>query len=69
MDIFRWIMGVLGGLLFAGWIVFFFIGLVRADDEQMAAAKRLRQWAVLAGLTWFNVEIWGRVVWTIVTWP
>ena len=29
---------------------------------------RLRQLVVTIGLFWFNLEIWGRVVWTLVTW-
>jgi hypothetical protein len=31
-------------------------------------ARTLRRGLYLALLLWFNLEIWGRVVWTIVTW-
>ncbi len=68
MEIFRWIMGVLAGLLVLGWIVFSVIGMARGDDRQQGAASRLRQWAQLAVMFWFNVEIWGRVVYTIWNW-
>lgn len=68
MEIFRWIMGGLAGLLVLGWVVFAVIGLSRGDDRQQDAASRLRQWGQLAVMFWFNVEIWGRVVYTIWNW-
>lgn len=61
-------MGVSGGLLALGWLAFFIIGLARDDKLQQAAASRLRQWAQLLFMFWFNIEIWGRVVWIIWNW-
>jgi len=34
----------------------------------LARARRQRHWLWLVLLLWFNVEVWGRVVLTIVHW-
>ena len=68
MTVFRWIMGVLGGLFAAGWAFTFLMYVLRDDDGFKALGARLRQWTILIALFWFNLEIWGRVIWTIVTW-
>lgn len=68
MTVFRWIMGVLGGLFAAGWALSFLLYVLRDDDRLKELGARLRQYAILIGLAWFNIEVWGRVVWTIVTW-
>jgi hypothetical protein len=31
-------------------------------------ARSLRRGAYLAALFWFNIEVWGRVVYTLVHW-
>ena len=59
----------MAGLLLAGWLLFFVLALVRDDRRQQEAATKLRQWGQLVVMTWVNLEIWGRVVYTIVTWP
>lgn len=69
MDVLRWIVGGVTGLLAAGWLIFLILGLARDDKRQQRASTRLRQWAQLVFMAWMNVEIWGRVVYTIVTWP
>ena len=47
------------------WI--FYLGMpVSFSVEDFLA--RLSRWATIAILFWFNVEVWGRVVWTIITW-
>jgi hypothetical protein len=68
MLIFRWIMGVVGGLFAAGWLFTFLMYVLRDDDRFDELGKRLRHFTILIALFWFNIEIWGRVVWTIVTW-
>lgn len=68
MTIFRWIMGVLLGLFAAGWTFTFLLYVLRDDDRLRELGQKLRQWTITIGLFWFNVEIWGRVIWTIVTW-
>jgi hypothetical protein len=62
------VFGTVGGLLAVGWLLFFLIGLARDDARQQAAAKQLRHWAQLVLMLWFNIEIWGRVVYTLWTW-
>lgn len=68
MTVFRWIMGGTSALLVLGWLVIFVIALLRDDDTLSLLARRLRQWLTMLLLAWFNLEIWGRVVWTLVTW-
>ncbi len=68
MTVFRWIMGVIAGLLAAGWAFTFLMYVLRDDDRLRELGAKLRQWTILIGLAWFNLEIWGRVIWTIVTW-
>lgn len=68
MTIFRWIMGVFGGLFAAGWIFTVLLYVLRDDDRLRDLGKRLRHFTILIGLAWFNIEVWGRVVYTIVTW-
>jgi len=31
-------------------------------------ARVFRRWMVTALLLWFNTEVWGRVVWTLIHW-
>jgi hypothetical protein len=31
-------------------------------------ARTLRRGTYLALLLWFNIEVWGRVIWTIIHW-
>ena len=31
-------------------------------------ARVLRRWFTTVALFWFNVEVWGRVIWTIIHW-
>jgi hypothetical protein len=61
-------MGVLGGLFAAGWIFTVLLYVLRDDDRLRDLGKRLRHFTILIGLAWFNIEVWGRVVYTIVTW-
>ena len=68
MTVFRWIMGVLLGLFAAGWAFTFLLYVLRDDDRLRELGARMRQWTITIGLAWFNIEIWGRVIYTIVTW-
>ena len=65
MVIFRWIMGVIGGLFAVGWLFTFLMYVLRDDDRFAELGKRLRHFTILIALFWFNFEIWGRVVWTL----
>ncbi len=68
MTIFRWIVGVIAGLL-AVFAVFGF-GLFIAFESKiwLERARRFRHWIWVLLLFWFNVEVWGRVLLTIVHW-
>jgi hypothetical protein len=68
MTVVRWILGVVLGLFAAGWAFTFLLYVLRDDDRLRELGTRLRRWTITIGLFWFNVEIWGRVIWTIVTW-
>lgn len=68
MGVVRWILGSATGLFAVGWLLFFIVGLARDDQKQQAAAAKLRQWAQLIFMIWMNLEIWGRVVYTLWTW-
>ena len=68
MTIFRWIMGIIGGLALSGWLVVLLLYVVNGDDRFKDLGTRLRQLVFTIGLFWFNLEIWGRVIWTIIEW-
>ena len=68
MTIFRWVMGVFGGLFVAGWALSLLLYVLRDDDRLKEFGARMREYAMLVALAWFNIEVWGRVIWTIVTW-
>ncbi len=68
MNVFRWIMAIAGGLLAVGWLLTLLFYVINGDDRFKDLGKRLRQWTITVALFWFNVEVWGRVVWTLVTW-
>ncbi len=64
----RWVAAGLGVLLLLGATISF--GLFIAFEAQLwkERASRLAAWIRLLGLTWFNVEVWGRVVYTLAHW-
>ncbi len=68
MTIFRWIMGVwvfgLGGLSVICFAVYMSSGI----DLWVDRARKFRRLAWAAALFWFNLEIWGRVLWIIIHW-
>ena len=68
MTIFRWIMGVwvvgLGGLSVICFVIYMSAGI----DLWFARARKFRRLAWAAALFWFNLEIWGRVLWIIIHW-
>lgn len=68
MTVFRWIMGVLTGFLAAGAVLTFLLFILRDVSDWLVLARRFRRWTWAAFLFWFNVEVWGRVVYTLVHW-
>jgi hypothetical protein len=68
MTVFRWIMFAITGTLFTGAVASFVLFIMVDVEVWIERARALRRLTFAAGLFWFNVEIWGRVIWTIVTW-
>lgn len=68
MIVFRWILAVLTGLLMTGGLVSFVAYMITGDDSWNTLARRFGRWVWAACLFWFNVEIWGRVLWTLFHW-
>jgi hypothetical protein len=68
MAVFRWIIGVLAALFVVGSALSFVLFMILDIQLWLARARRLRHFAYLSLLFWFNAEIWGRVIYTLVTW-
>jgi hypothetical protein len=68
MTIFRWVIGSIAGLMALGALVSFLVFVGFDIGLWLERARRFRHWTWLALLFWFNVEVWGRVVYTLVTW-
>ena len=68
MNIFRWIIGALAALLAAGSLLSFVIFIAFDINVWIERAHTLRRGVYMALLLWFNVEVWGRVGWTLIHW-
>lgn len=68
MTVFRWIVGVLGALFAAGSVLSFALFIAFDIAVWLDRARALRRSFVSVALLWFNVEVWGRVVWTLLHW-
>lgn len=68
MTIFRWIMGVLSVLLAAGSLLSFMLFIAFDIELWLKRARSLRRGLYMALLLWFNTEVWGRVLWTLIHW-
>jgi len=68
MTVFRWIIGTVFGLLAAGSVLSFVVYIAADMREWLKRARALRRLAWAMALFWFNVEVWGRVVYTLVNW-
>ena len=68
MHIFRWIIGVISVLLVGGATLSFVLFMAFDINLWLERARVFRRFAYMALLFWFNVEIWGRVLWTIIHW-
>ena len=65
MTIFRWIIGGFAVLMAAASAFSFVLFIAFDIDVWLKRARRFRHGAYLACLLWFNVEVWGRVIWTL----
>ena len=68
MVVFRWVMGVIAGLLAGGSVLCFVVFMAFDIPVFLDRARVLRRWFTTVALFWFNVEVWGRVIWTIIHW-
>jgi hypothetical protein len=66
VTIFRWIIGVLAALLAAGSLLSFALFIAFDIELWLKRARTLRHGVYMALLLWFNVEVWGRVLWTLI---
>jgi hypothetical protein len=66
--VFRWIVGIASVLFAIGSLLSLAINIAENADLWLRRARRFRHWLWLALLLWFNVEVWGRVVYTIYHW-
>ena len=68
MIVFRWIIGVFAALMAIGSLAWFGIYIGSNKEVFLRRARSLRRYVWLSFLLWFNVEVWGRVILTIVHW-
>ena len=68
MSVFRWIMLVVTGGLFTGAVVSFILFIMVDVEVWIERARVFRRLSFVAGLFWFNVEVWGRVIYTLWHW-
>ena len=68
MTVFRWVMFFVTGSLFAGSVLSFVLFIALDVEVWIERARALRRVTFAVALFWFNVEIWGRVLWTIFHW-
>ena len=68
MNIFRWIIGIITAVLAAGSLASLVIFLLMDIGVWLDRARALRRLTFAAALLWFNIEIWGRVLYTIIHW-
>jgi hypothetical protein len=68
VTILRWTIGVVAALLLASTLLGFVISVAFENEIWRARTRRLRAWLAVVALAWFNGEVWGRVVYTLVHW-
>ena len=68
MTIFRWIIGVISAMLAGGALLSFVLFMAFDIPVWLERARVFRRLMVTALLLWFNIEVWGRVIWTIIHW-
>ena len=68
MTVFRWIVGGLAAVLGAGSLLSLVLFIALDIKVWLERSRSLRRGTYLALLLWFDVEVWGRVIWTIIHW-
>ena len=64
----RLIAAGIAALLAIGAVTCFVLYIAFEAKPALERAKKLGAWIRLLALAWFNLEVWGRVVHTLVTW-
>jgi len=65
---FRWVVGGFAALMAVCMLISFVIAVVAGNEIWYGRARRCVHWVWLSCLFWFNVEVLGRVGWTLVHW-
>ncbi len=68
VTVLRWIAAGIAVLLAVGALASFGLYIAFEARSALERAKQMAAWIRLLALAWFNIEVWGRVVHTIVTW-
>ena len=68
MTVFRWIIGVLTGFFVLGALFGFILFIAFDSQLWLERARRFRHYIWVLVLFWFNVEVWGRVGYTLYHW-
>lgn len=61
-------MGVIAALMGGLGLLALGVFIATGIDLWLKRARMFRHWACAAVLFWFNVEVWGSVVLTIINW-
>ena len=68
VTVLRWSVGVLAALLAFGALFSLGIAVAFENNIWSARARQFRALLWVLALAWFNAEVWGRVVYTLVHW-
>ena len=68
VTVLRWSVAVVAALLAIGALFSLTIAVVFDNDIWNGRARQLRSLLWVLALAWFNTEVWGRVVYTLVHW-
>ena len=68
MNVLRWIIG--GLIVFTGGLSLVSFAIFISSDRNLwlKRSRMFRQWAFALVMLWVNVEVWGSVVHTLMTW-
>ena len=68
VTVLRWVVGVVAALLALGAVTGLAISVAFENEVWRDRTRRMRAMLWVLALAWFNAEVWGRVVYTLVNW-
>jgi hypothetical protein len=68
MLVFRWVVAGLAALLALGSILCFALFMMVGIEVWIKRTRWLRRAVFAVIMIWFNVEVWGKVLYTIMHW-